>query len=137
MNLRQYLLILALGTAVALGAWAIVLMAIDPVTAGGLSLLIFYVTLGSGLVGLFTIVGTVLRARKFKDSGLGLAVTRSLRQGTLLSILLIVSLILLSTGRISTPLLFLMVGISALIEFFFLFFQERHSASEAESELPA
>ncbi|MFA5945427.1 MAG: hypothetical protein WC802_00755 [Patescibacteria group bacterium] len=134
MNLRQYLLILALGTAVALGAWAIVLMAIDPATAGGLSLLIFYVTLGSGLVGLFTIVGTVLRARKFKDSGIGIAVTRSLRQGTLLSILLIASLILLSTGRFSTPLLFLMVGISALIEFFFLFFQERHAGIETETE---
>lgn len=134
MNLRQYILILALGTAVALGAWAIVLMAIDPATAGGLSLVVFYVTLGSGLVGLFTIIGTVLRARKFKDSGIGIAVTRSLRQGTLLSILLIASLVLLSIGRFSTPLLFLMIGGAALIEFFFLFFQERHIIQEAEAE---
>ncbi len=131
MNLRQYITILALGTTVALAAWVIVLMAIDPMTAGGLSLVVFYITLGSGLIGLFTIIGTVLRARKFADQGLHIAVVRSIRQGALLSGLVIASLILLSMGKFSTPLLFLMVGICALIEFFFLFFQERHALPES------
>lgn len=128
MNLRQYLSILAIGTAVALSAWCIVVIAIDPVTAGPLAFLIFYVTLGSGLVGLLTILGTIVRARRIEEHGLSLAVARSFRQAIFLSSLVIVSLYLMGAGLFSTPILFLLIGILGLIEFVFLFLSERKAA---------
>ncbi len=130
MNLRQYLSILAIGTAVALSAWCIVVMAIDPMTAGGLAFLIFYITLGSGLVGLLTILGTVVRARNHDEQGLGTAVARSFRQSIFLSTLVVGSLYLMGSGMFSTPILFLLIGIFGLIEFLFLFHQDRQTPRE-------
>ena len=135
MNLRQYITILALGTAVALSAWAIIVMSIDPFTAGALALVVFYVTLGSGLAGLLTIIGTVLRASRFPEAGAGVAVIRSLRQGVLLSALIILSLVAMSMKLFSTPLLLVMIGILALIEFFFLVFLDRRTM-ESTPETP-
>lgn len=130
MNLRQYLVIMATGTAVALSAWAIVVMAIDPMTAGNLAFFIFYVTLGSGLVGLLTILGTVVRARKIGEEGVGMAVARSFRQAIFFAGLVILSLYLMGVGAFSTPVLFLLIGIFGLIEFLFLFLQERRAEHE-------
>lgn len=127
MNLRQYITILALGTFVALAAWGVTLTSIDPFTAGPLALVIFYVTLGSGLVGLLTIIGTVLRASRFPEAGASVAVIRSFRQGVFLSGLILVSLVLMSLGMFSTPVLLVMIGILALLEFFFLIFQDRRT----------
>jgi hypothetical protein len=127
MNLRQYIAILALGTTISLVAWVIILEAIDPFTAGPLALGIFYVTLGSGLAGLLTIVGTVLRASRFPEAGAGVAVIRSFRQSVLLSMLIIVSLVLMSLKMFSSPILLIMIGVLALVEFIFLIFQDRRS----------
>jgi hypothetical protein len=127
MNLRQYITILALGTTVALIAWGMTLQAIDPLTAGPLALIIFYVTLGSGLAGLLTIIGTVFRASRFPEAGAGVAVIRSFRQSLLLSALIIASLVLMSLKMFSSPVLLVMIGILALVEFFFLIFQDRKS----------
>lgn len=130
MNLRQYITILALGTAVALSAWAITIMAIDPFTAGTPALIVFYVTLGTGLAGLLTIIGTVMRASRFPEAGAGVAVIRSFRQGVLLSALILVSLVLKSMGLFSSPVLLVLIGILALVEFFFLIFQDRRTLEQ-------
>ncbi|MFA5946787.1 MAG: hypothetical protein WC813_02070 [Patescibacteria group bacterium] len=127
MNLRQYIAILALGTTVSLVAWVIILQAMDPFTAGPLALAIFYITLGSGLAGLLTIIGTVLRASRFPEAGAGVAVIRSFRQSVLLSVLIIVSLVFMSLEMFSSPVLLVLIGLLALIEFFFLIFQDRRS----------
>jgi hypothetical protein len=130
MNLRQYLSIMAIGTAAALSAWCIVVMAIDPVSAGGLAFLVFYVTLLSGLSGLLTILGTIVRARKETENGLALAVARSFRQSLFLSLLVVLSLYLMGLGLFSTPILFLLIGLFGLIEFFFLFRGDKRSGNE-------
>lgn len=130
MNLRQYLSIMGFGTAVALVSWVIVLTAIDPFTAGNLAFFVFYVTLGSGIAGLFTIIGTLLRVARMGEDHLGLAVTRSLRQGVLLSLLLTGSLGLMGAGYFGTPVLILAIGALGALEFLFLYLEDRSQPSE-------
>lgn len=120
MNLRQYLIVLTLGTAVALSSWCIVLLAIDPLSAGALAFLAFYITLICGLSGLLTIVGTVLRARKYSEEHVGLAVARSLRQSVLLTVLVTGCLALISQGYFSTTTALLLIALVAIVEFLFL-----------------
>ena len=130
MNLRQYLSIMAIGTAVSLSAWCIVVIAIDPLTAGSLAFAVFYITLWSGAVGLLTILGTLVRARKEGEGDVSVAVIRSFRQALLLSSLVIISLYLMGVGLLSAPILFLLIGGLGLIEFFFLFWGDRKHSRE-------
>ena len=120
MNLRQYLIVLTLGTAVALSAWFIVLLAIDPVHAGTLGFFVFYVTMMAGVAGVLTILGTIIRARRSSEEQVGTAVARSLRQGLLLTVLVVGSLMMLAKGFFSTTTAFLLILLVAVIEFLFL-----------------
>lgn len=120
MNLRQYLIVMAMGTAVAISAWCIVLIAMNPLTSGPLALVAFYVTLSLGLLGLFTILGTVIRTLRFPHRDVGGMVNRSLRQGLFLTLLMVGSLYLMTQGMLSTLTLFIAVLALGFLEFFFL-----------------
>lgn len=120
MNLRQYLIVMSLGTAVALSAWCVVVIAINPLTSGALALVAFYATLFLGLVGLFTILGTTVRASRSASDDVSPIVTRSLRQALFLTVLVIGSLYLMTQGLFSTLTLFIAVAALGFLEFFFL-----------------
>ncbi len=120
MSLRQYLIALALGTAISISAWCIIMISIDPATAGGLAFFVFYLTLGAGIAGIFTIGGTMIRARKYTEDNIHSAVARSFRQGVLLSGLLLVCLYLLSRDLFSSGTMLLLVVLAGLVEFLML-----------------
>lgn len=120
MNLKQYLTVLTLGTAVALSAWFIVILALDPVDAGMFAFVAFYVTMISGMAGLLTIIGTIARARKYAEDHIGLAVARSLRQAVLLTVLVSGCLALLAKGLFSISTALVIVALVAFVEFLFL-----------------
>lgn len=120
MSLRQYLIALALGTAISISAWCIVMISIDPSTAGTLAFFVFYLTLGAGIAGIFTIGGTMIRARKYTEDTIHSAVARSFRQGILLSGLLLICLYLLSRNLFSSGTMLLLVVLAGLIEFLML-----------------
>ncbi|MEK9155087.1 MAG: hypothetical protein AAB839_00390 [Patescibacteria group bacterium] len=120
MTLRQYLVALALGTAISISAWCIVMLAIDPAHAGTLGFVIFYVTLGAGIAGLFTIVGTIVRARKYAEDAVQEVVARSFRQGLMLSGLFLACLALLSRGLFSFGTMLLLIVLVGLVEFLML-----------------
>jgi hypothetical protein len=120
MNLRQYLIVMALGTAVALSSWCIVLIAMNPLTSGALALVAFYVTLSLGLAGTFSILGTVVRTYRFPNREIGGVVNRSLRQAVFLTILLVGTLYLMTAGLFSTLTLFIAILALGFLEFFFL-----------------
>ncbi len=124
MNLRQYLVVMSMGTALAMSTWCIVLIAINPLTSGVLAQVIFYVTLSFGLAGLFTILGTAVRAARFPHREVGGIVTRSLRQGIFLTGLVVGSLYLMTQGLLSTLTLFIVVVVLGFLEFFFLVSQQ-------------
>lgn len=117
MSLRQYLIALALGTAISISAWCIVMIAIDPATAGTLAFFVFYLTLGAGIAGLFTIIGTIIRAKKYTEDAIHAAVARSFRQGIMLSALFLACLYLLSRNLFSTGTMMLLIVLVGLIEF--------------------
>lgn len=120
MTLRQYLLALSFGTASAIAAAAIVIFAIDPVTAGNVAFATLYITLGAACVGLVTIVGTLWRVRKNNSEDVGDAVARSLRQGVFLAFLALVALYLSAHGYLTIWTALLLVAFITLVEFFFL-----------------
>lgn len=120
MTLRQYLVVLALGTAMSISSWCIIMLAIDPVTAGGLAFFVFYVTLGAGIAGIFTILGTLVRAWRFPHDPIDRAVARSVRQGVLISGLVLAALSLLVQGLFSFGTMMLLVVLFGLVEFLFL-----------------
>jgi len=120
MTLRQYLVVLALGTAISISAWCIVMIAIDPVTAGFLAYFVFYLTLGAGIAGLSTMIGTTLRSWKYPNRPIDHAVARSFRQGILLSSLFIACSVLLSRELFSFGTMMLLVLLVALVEFLLL-----------------
>lgn len=120
MTLRQYLVLLGVGTAIALAAAAIVLVAIDPVTAGSFAFAAFAITLGAALVGLFTIIGTTVRVARHKQEDVGHAVAMSLRQGVFLSGMLLVALFLSSRGALTMLTAIVLVAAVTLVELVFL-----------------
>lgn len=126
MNLRDYLLALTLGTVAALSAAGIVLFAIDPATAGPLAFTALYITLGAAAVGLFSIVGTLIRVYREKTADVGMAVARSLRQAIFFSGLLLLSLFLSSRNLLTVWMMVLLVILFTLVEFFFLASKKRN-----------
>lgn len=132
MNLRQYLIVLSIGTAVALSAWCVVLLAINPLTSGSLALYAFYASLSLGLVGLFTILGTLVRTKRWPEREVGAAVTRSLRQAIFLSILAVGTLYLMTAGMFSTLTLFIAVLALGFLEFFFLLSSPEQAGPEVD-----
>lgn len=120
MNLRQYLVFMSIGTAVAVSAWCVVLIAINPVSSGAIALAAFYTTLCLGLAGLFTILGTTIRSWRFPDREVGGIVHRSFRQAIFLTLLIAGSLYLMSMNMFSTLTLFVAVLALGFLEFFFL-----------------
>ncbi len=120
MTLRHYLLALAFGATAAVVAALIVLLGIDPVTAGTFAFGTLYVTLGAACAGILTIIGTLVRVRKHTHVDVGDAVARSLRQGVFLSVLVLVTLYISAHGYLTIWTALLLVIFVTLIEFFFL-----------------
>lgn len=120
MSLRQYLVVLALGTAISISSWCIIMIAIDPVTAGALAYFVFYLTLLAGIAGFFSICGTLLRSWRSPDAPIDRAVARSFRQGILLSGLVVTCLVLLAKTLFSFGTMLLLVVLAGLVEFLFL-----------------
>ncbi len=121
MNLRDYLLSLLAGTVAALTSAVIVLLMIDPVSAGLLAFASLYITLGAAAVGLFTIIGTLIRVkRQAAGADVGQAVARSLRQAIFFAVLLLISLFLSARDLLTVWTVLLLVILVTLVEFFFL-----------------
>ena len=109
-----------MGTAIGWCAWFLVLLSIDPVEAGTLALVMFYVTLTVGLSGTLTTLATLLRVIRTPERDLEEVVIISIRQSLLLTCLVIMTLILLSQELLVWWSLLLLIGLVGAIEFFAL-----------------
>ncbi|MFH1711729.1 MAG: hypothetical protein ABH846_00630 [Patescibacteria group bacterium] len=128
MNLRQYLLTFGIGTLIAWAAWLIILLNTDPASASIGFFIVFYITLFIGLVGFFTTIATIIRARRYKKRDFEDAIKRSVRQGVMLTILVIGNLILASQSLLTWLTAVLLIVVIGLIEFFFLSAQSKKEA---------
>lgn len=131
MNIRQYLLVLALGTCAAVMAWCMVLLSINPLTAGVPGITAFYATLSLAVLGIVATLGTTVRMRRLKsedDAEVVRVIVRSLRQGALLAVLVVGALLLQRAYHFSLILFVFMVLAIGIIEFLLLFLEERQVA---------
>lgn len=125
MSIKQYLIFLASGTAIAICAWFIVLISINPVTAGFFGFLGFYITLFFSLLGIFTTLGTLLRLTQRKHIAVETLIKTSLRQALLLAILVEGSIIFLGKGHLSLTTVIICILVISSIEFLFLSIEGR------------
>lgn len=125
MNLRQYISFFAIGTAIGWSAWILVLLRIDPVEAGTLALLMFYITLAMGLSGLITTTSTILRVVRFPDRDVEEVVITSIRQAILLTLLIIGALFLSSIELLNWWTMLLVVIVASMIEFLAIIAKKR------------
>ena len=89
MTLRQYLILMSLGTLICWAAWVVIINTFAPNTAGILGLLFFYVSLFLALVGTFSVIVFLIRRVIIKnDEVIFRHVRRTLRQSIVVSTLL-------------------------------------------------
>jgi hypothetical protein len=123
MSLNKYIVFMVLITIVCWLSWAVVLYNIDPFTAGFLGFIFFYSTLFFSLVTTFSVVGLLFRRLFVRYIEPAKQVITALRQGILLSFLVISSLILLSFDLLTWWDSALLVVFLAAVEFFFWSYQ--------------
>ncbi|MBP9827906.1 hypothetical protein KBC55_02005 [Patescibacteria group bacterium] len=134
MNLRHYLFIIALGGLASLAAFCVTLLMINPLTAGLVGFIAFYITLFFSILGFFTFLGTLIRmARTGDDSekAMNTAVARSLRQAIFLAAFVLALLALTNAGVMGLPTLLFCIGLVGALEYAFLTFAERDSSVQA------
>lgn len=129
MTLRDYVIVMGIGTAAAWLAFAVVVVSIDPVRAGWLGLAFFYLTLGLSAIGTLSIGGAAVRVRVHPGDMPSRQVAMAFRQAVLLSVLLIVSLVLLSAGFFRFWTAILLVLAFATVELAFLSSQRHRPPS--------
>lgn len=93
MSLRFYLAFMTFGTILCWTAWVVVVNSIDPVMAGLLGLIFFYLSLFLALIGTASVMGFLIRKSIYKDSEIIFRqVKRTFRQSIILALLTIICL---------------------------------------------
>ena len=125
MSLRFYIILMVLGTAVCWGAWALVLIFLDPASADWLGFLLFYSSLYLALVGSFAIIGMGLRLLFAQSGGVFREVAIAFRQAFFFGFMVIAALLLQKEGLFTWWNMLLLVAALTLIELFFLAMRHR------------
>lgn len=120
MSLRSYLLGLMVSTIFCWFSFGLILFYINPNEAGGVGLAAFYLSLFFALVGAFTLLGFYLRRWLSRNEILFAHISPAFRQGVLLSLVLVVSLILQAFRILTWWDGMFLVGSVVLLEFFFM-----------------
>lgn len=121
MTLRNFSLLIALGTLLAWGAWAIILLNVDPREAGIPGFIMFYLTLGAGLTGTVALALSFLRIIVLRRKSVpSREINVSFRHAVLFAVVTVGSLILSSQGWMRTWHVVALIAIVTLIEAFFL-----------------
>lgn len=120
MTLRQYLIWMLIGTCVAWGACYLVVLYLNPNTAGNIGLLFFYLSLFLSISGTLTLIGFGWRYWRHSDEVLFLQVTISFRQGALLAFMVVGALFLQANSLLTWWNLGLLIIGLTLLEFFWL-----------------
>ncbi len=95
MNLRQYLTIMSIGTALCWAAWIFVIFNVDPFAAGNLSFLFFYISLFLALLGTFSVfIFMLYRVFSRADLPMFRYVERSFRESFIFSTIFVFLLFL-------------------------------------------
>ena len=106
-----------------------VLVSVNPFTAGMFGFFAFYLTLFFTVTGLGSTLGTLIRSRKVEahdEAGVLRVLVRSLRQGTFLGLIVVAGCIALASKLFSPALFFCAFFVIGAVEFVLLLWEERH-----------
>lgn len=120
MTLRQYLLWMGLGTAIAWGAFLLVINYLSPSTAGTIGFLFFYLALFLGISGTLTLLGFAWRYFRHREEVLFRHVSISFRQGVILALMVVGSMFLQANKLLTWWNLALLILGFTLVEYFYL-----------------
>lgn len=96
MTLKQYLILMTSASLICWLAWFFVILNSDPSEAGLSVFFLFYATLFLGLLGVFSVIGFLIKRKILKnDEVVFRHVKNTFRQSMIVSFLLVLSLILL------------------------------------------
>ncbi len=125
MTFRSYLLAMAASTLVAWIAWFAILFTIDPAQAGIMGFVLFYVTLGTGLLGALTLLGLVYRVKIAAHTNIRIREVRiAFRHAILLSFVAVSSLALSAQELLHWWVLIVLIAVVVAIEYASLLIQE-------------
>ncbi|HRY63485.1 MAG TPA: hypothetical protein P5267_02720 [Patescibacteria group bacterium] len=125
MSLKKYLFLMVFATILCWAAWAFVLFFVSPRGAGAIGLIFFYLSLFLGFLGLFSILGFIIRYLFKKQEFAYRQVKTSFRQGTMFALLLTGSLFLQSQRLLVWWNTLLFVFLLAVVEYYFLVEEEK------------
>lgn len=120
MGLRAYFSMIGLGTALSWTAWLIVLFTMNPFESGWVGFAMFYVTIGTGLVGILTLVFSLIRIIFLRRKVIEREVRISFRHAVLCSLIGVASLILSASGRFSFWYMLVLLILAVGVEYVFL-----------------
>lgn len=133
MTLRSYLIIMLAMTILCVTAFGYIIWTVDPEITNGAGFLLFYLSLFFSLIGVFSLIGFLIRFVFLKSE---LAVNKAViafRQSFLFAAFAIAALFLLSRGLLNWfNLAILIIGLSAL-EFFLLSYGRRNVIASPEN----
>ena len=109
-----------LATVFCWGAWALVLFFVNPKNAGWLGLLMFYLSMFLGLLGIFSIFGFVIRYLIKKQEFVYKQVKIAFRQGFMFALLLVGALFLQGERLLVWWNLALFIAVISVAEYFFI-----------------
>ena len=96
MTLRQYLILMAIGTILCWVAWFFIISNVNPLETGYLGISFFYISLFLALTGTFSVIVFLIRHYFIKNNMvIFYHVRHTFRQGILISALITMALILL------------------------------------------
>ena len=97
MSLKQYLILMSIGTLLCWVSWVFVLMKVSPVDGGFIGLFSFYLSLFLSIVGSFSVLGFLVRRAILKDDEVVFRhVRHTFRQSIFIACIIIIVLLLLS-----------------------------------------
>ena len=120
MSLLRFLALLAVGTILSWAAWVLTLMMLDPYSSGFIALALFYSSLFLAVVGTLTIIGFFIRYWLEKEKIPFQQIRTSLRQATLVSATLIMSLALQAKRLLNPWTVIVLLLLLLVTEVFFL-----------------
>ncbi len=121
MSLRQYLILVGIGSLIAWFTWIIVLFTVNPFETGVLGFALFYISLAIALIGTLALIGFGIRMITYKQESIVLReVTTAFRQACLLTLVLVGSFFLQSQSLLAWWNVLLFVIIVSILELFFL-----------------
>lgn len=96
MTLRQYLILMSIGTALCWLVWFLVISNIDPKESGWLGFILFYISLYLALTGAISVIGFIVKKRITQNDEIVFHhVHHTFRQGLLIALLFTTTLMML------------------------------------------